>query len=443
MKVGIIGVGYVGLVQGVVLANFGLDVICMDKDKEKISKLKDGIIPIYEEGLSELLGKVSSKINFTTNIKEVVEKSEVIFIAVGTPAADDGKADLTYVLDVAHNIGMYINDYKVIVNKSTVPVGTAKMVRKIIQKQLILRQVNYEFDIVSNPEFLREGKAIKDCQLPNRIVIGTESDKAREIMKEVYRVLYLKETPFVFTNLETAELIKYASNSLLAVKISFINEMALLAEKLGANIQEVAKAMGMDGRISPKFLNAGPGYGGSCFPKDTKAIVQIAEENGEALYVVEAAIKANEKQKMKMVEKIIKTMNIEDGMNNKKKIGILGLSFKPETDDMREAPSLTIIRELVKKGIKIQAFCPQGMREARWRLSDINHLVDYCTSEYDVAEQADALVIMTEWNQFRGMDLKKLRKKMNKKAYLFDLRNIYVKNNEVRELFCYFPIGMK
>lgn len=438
MKIGVVGTGYVGLVQGVIMAEFGLNVICMDVSEEKINSLKNGGIPIYEPGLKELLEKnmKAERIEFTTDMKYTTENSDVIFIAVGTPPALDGSADLHFVLEVATNIGKYMNGYKVVVDKSTVPVGTGKLVRETIQKELNSRKLDYEFDIVSNPEFLREGKAVGDCLRPDRVVIGTESERAKEIMKKVYDVLFINETPFVFTNIETAEMIKYASNAFLAVKISFINEISLLAEKVGANTQEIAKAMGKDGRISPKFLHCGPGYGGSCFPKDTKAIVDIAKKYGEDMYVIKAAIDANEKQKRKMVEKIIDKMEGVEG----KHIAILGLSFKPDTDDMRDAPSLDIIRGLVEAGAKIQAYCPEGMKEARWRLEDCENSITYCADEYSVVNEADAVVLMTEWNQFRGMNLDKVRARMKGNFY-FDLRNVYTRNIHIREEFKYFPIG--
>ena len=438
MRIGVVGTGYVGLVQGVIMAEFGLNVICMDVSEEKINSLKNGGIPIYEPGLKELLEKnmKAERIEFTTDMKYTTENSDVIFIAVGTPPALDGSADLHFVLEVATNIGKYMNGYKVVVDKSTVPVGTGKLVRETIQKELNNRNLDYEFDIVSNPEFLREGKAVGDCLRPDRVVIGTESERAKEIMKKVYDVLFINETPFVFTNIETAEMIKYASNAFLAVKISFINEISLLAEKVGANTQEIAKAMGKDGRISPKFLHCGPGYGGSCFPKDTKAIVDIAKKYGEDMYVIKAAIDANEKQKRKMVEKIIDKMEGVEG----KHIAILGLSFKPDTDDMRDAPSLDIIRGLVQAGAKIQAYCPEGMKEARWRLEDCENSITYCADEYSVVNEADAVVLMTEWNQFRGMNLDKVRARMKGNFY-FDLRNVYARNTHIREEFKYFPIG--
>ena len=439
MKIGVVGTGYVGLVQGVIMAEFGLNVICMDVSEEKIKNLKKGIIPIYEPGLKELLEKnmKAGRIEFTTDMKYTTENSEVIFIAVGTPPALDGSADLHFVLEVAKSIGQYMNEYKVVVDKSTVPVGTGKLVRETIQKELDNRNLSYEFDIVSNPEFLREGKAVGDCLKPDRVVIGTESEKAKEIMKKVYDVLFINETPFVFTNIETAEMIKYASNAFLAVKISFINEISLLAEKVGANTQEIAKAMGKDGRISPKFLHCGPGYGGSCFPKDTKAIVDIAKKHGEEMYVIKAAIDANEKQKRKMVEKIISKMNGVEG----KHIAILGLSFKPDTDDMRDAPSIDIIRGLVEVGAKIQAYCPEGMREARWRLEDCENSITYCADEYSAVNEVDAIVLMTEWNQFRTLDSNKVLSRVKDK-YIFDLRNIFAKNTEIKAKFNYYGVGI-
>ncbi|MBM7654752.1 UDP-glucose dehydrogenase family protein [Neobacillus cucumis] len=438
MRIGVVGTGYVGLVQGVILAEFGLDVICMDVIEEKITLLNQGIVPIYEPGLKELMDKnvAAGRIIFTTDVKYTVENCDVIFIAVGTPPKDDGSADLKYVLEVAKNIGTYLNGYKVIVNKSTVPVGTGQLVKETIQTVLNERGEEYPFDIVSNPEFLREGKAVGDCLKPDRVVIGYENERAAEWMKKVYDVLYINETPFVFTDIATAETIKYASNAFLAVKISFINEMALLAEKVGANVQEIARAMGMDGRISPKFLHAGPGYGGSCFPKDTKAIVDIGRQYGEEFKVIQGAIDANEKQKQRMVEKIVDRMNGVQG----KTIAILGLSFKPETDDMRDAPSIDIINGLVKNGAKIKAYDPQGMKEAKWRLENIADSIHYCENEYAAVEGADATVFITEWHQFRGMSLARMKDLM-KGDFVFDLRNIHVKDKNVRNMFQYYPLG--
>ena len=438
MKIGVVGTGYVGLVQGVILSEFGLEVTCVDTNIEKIEMLKNGGVPIYEPGLEPLLKKniEAGRLQFTSEIKEAVETSEVLFIAVGTPPADDGSADLRYVLEVANSIGEHMNGYRVVVDKSTVPVGTGKLVKETIQKKLDERGVDFEFDVVSNPEFLREGKAVNDCLRPDRVVIGYSDERAKEMMKKVYNVLYINETPFVFTSVETAEMIKYASNAFLAVKISFINEMALLAEKVGADVQQIAKAMGQDGRISPKFLHAGPGYGGSCFPKDTKAIVDIAKKYGEEFKVIDAAIQANEKQKQKMVEKIVSNM----GSVENKVITVLGLSFKPETDDMRDAPSIDIIRGLVKNGARIKAYCPEGIKEAKWRLKDIEESIEYCDNEYIAVKDADATVIITEWNQFRGISLSKVKDLM-KGNYLFDLRNIYSKNLEAKKMFNYYGVG--
>ena len=438
MKIGVVGTGYVGLVQGVILSEFGLEVTCVDTNIEKIEMLKNGGVPIYEPGLEPLLKKniEAGRLQFTSEIKEAVETSEVLFIAVGTPPADDGSADLRYVLEVANSIGEHMNGYRVVVDKSTVPVGTGKLVKETIQKKLDERGVDFEFDVVSNPEFLREGKAVNDCLRPDRVVIGYSDERAKEMMKKVYNVLYINETPFVFTSVETAEMIKYASNAFLAVKISFINEMALLAEKVGADVQQIAKAMGQDGRISPKFLHAGPGYGGSCFPKDTKAIVDIAKKYGEEFKVIDAAIQANEKQKQKMVEKIVSNM----GSVENKVITVLGLSFKPETDDMRDAPSIDIIRGLVKNGARIKAYCPEGIKEAKWRLKDIEESIEYCDNEYIAVKDADATVIITEWNQFRGISLSKVKDLM-KGNYLFDLRNIYSKSSEVQKIFNYYGVG--
>lgn len=438
MRIGVVGTGYVGLVQGVILSEFGLEVTCVDTNIEKIEMLKNGGVPIYEPGLEPLLKKniEAGRLQFTSEIKEAVETSEVLFIAVGTPPADDGSADLRYVLEVANSIGEHMNGYRVVVDKSTVPVGTGKLVKETIQKKLDERGVKFEFDVVSNPEFLREGKAVNDCLRPDRVVIGYSDERAKEMMKKVYNVLYINETPFVFTSVETAEMIKYASNAFLAVKISFINEMALLAEKVGADVQQIAKAMGQDGRISPKFLHAGPGYGGSCFPKDTKSIVDIAKKYGEEFKVIDAAIQANEKQKQKMVEKIVSNM----GSVENKVITVLGLSFKPETDDMRDAPSIDIIRGLVKNGARIKAYCPEGIKEAKWRLKDIEENIEYCDNEYIAVKDADATVIITEWNQFRGISLSKVKDLM-KGNYLFDLRNIYSKSSEVKKIFNYYGVG--
>ena len=347
-SIAIIGSGYVGLVTGTCLSEFGWQVTCVDKEEYKIEKLKMGEIPIYEPGLQDLVTRniYYKRLNFTTDMKKAIEESEVIFIAVGTPSKEDGNADVTNVLQVANEIGKYINEYKVVVDKSTVPVGTGQRVKKIIGEGIKNRGLNIEYDVVSNPDFLREGSAIQDFTHADRIIIGSESKKAIKIMKKFYRVLYLNETPFLITNIETAELIKYASNAFLATKISFINELSELCEKIGADIQQVSKGMGMDGRIGPKFLHVGPGYGGSCFPKDTKAIISIAKEHNCNLGIVKSVIAANDKQKLRIVDKIVNEMGSVDG----KCLAILrNFSFKNNTDDMREAPSITILTELAKR----------------------------------------------------------------------------------------------
>ncbi len=437
-KIGVIGTGYVGLVQGAIMAEFGMSTLCMDVNAEKIQKLKNGILPIYEPGLRELLEKNMrrGRLEFTSDMRRIVLESEVIFIAVGTPPREDGSTDLQYVEQVAGQIGRYMDGYKVIVNKSTVPVGTGRRVREIITKQLRARGAQIEFDVVSNPEFLREGKAVRDCLTPDRVVIGAESERAAGIMRQVYDVLYINQTPFLFTNLETAELVKYASNAFLAVKISFINEMALLAEKVGANVQEIAQGMGMDERISPKFLHAGPGYGGSCFPKDTRAIVEIARQSGEHMTVVEAAMAANEKQKRKMIERILTELMEKGGST----VAIWGLSFKPETDDVRDAPSLAIIAALAEAGLHIRAYCPEGMRESKWRLERYAGQITYCADEYEAVQGVDALVLMTEWHQFRGADLRRVRGSMRGDTF-FDLRNVFSKNDAAKQLFDYHGVG--
>lgn len=437
-KIAVIGSGYVGLVAGTCLSDFGLNIIVVDNDQDKITKLNDGIIPVYEPGLENLVERnvYYKRLSFTTDIKSAIENCDVIFIAVGTPPKDDGSADLQYVLQVANDIGKYMNGYKIIVDKSTVPIGTGQKVKKVIKEQLNNRNLDYNFDVVSNPEFLREGSAIHDFTHPDRIVIGSESDKARDIMREVYRVLYINETPFVETNIETAEMIKYAANAFLATKITFINEVANLCEKVGANVQHVAKAMGKDGRISPKFLHAGPGYGGSCFPKDTKALASIGEQYGVKMSVVEQVIEANEKQKFIMVNKIEE--QIKDLKN--KTICILGITFKPETDDMREAPSLVICNELVKRGAKLRIYDPQGKNEAEWRFADILENITFCEDEYDAAVDADATVLLTEWRQFRNMDLNEIHSRMNGDLF-FDFRNVYNKELAEANGFKYFSVG--
>ncbi|WP_243293127.1 UDP-glucose/GDP-mannose dehydrogenase family protein [Bacillus sp. FJAT-47783] len=437
-KIAVVGTGYVGLVTGACISDFGLNVLCVDIDEEKVEKLRKGIIPIYEPGLQPIVERNAyyKRLEFTTDIQHAVSEYDVIFIAVGTPPAEDGSADLKYVEAVARDIGKYMNGYKVIVDKSTVPIGTGQKVKGWVQDELEKRGVNHEFDVVSNPEFLREGSAVHDFTHPDRVVIGAESEKAMSIMKEVYRVLYLNETPFIETNIETAEMIKYAANAFLAMKITFINEVANLCEKVGANVQDVAKAMGRDGRISPKFLHPGPGYGGSCFPKDTSALAEIGKQFDSPMTLIETTVKANERQKIIMAEKIEQELGGLEG----KQLAILGLSFKPNTDDMREAPSITILNELAKKGATFKVYDPIAYKEAKWRLENINDKITYCENEYETMKDSDALVIITEWNQFRNLHLDQV-KQLLKQPYFFDLRNIYRREAMEVQGFKYVGVG--
>lgn len=438
-KIGIVGTGYVGLVTGVCLSDFGWQVTCVDTNKDIISKLSRGESTLYEPGLDELLSRNTyyKRINFTSNIDDVVADCDVLFIAVGTPQDIDGSADLSYVYEVAHQIGKSMTEYKIIVNKSTVPVGTGKNVKAIIQEELDNRGLKLDFDVLSNPEFLRQGSAIQDFTHADRVIIGSESQHAIDVMKEVYRVLYVNETPFLVVNVETAELIKYASNSFLATKISFVNELSELCEKTGANIQQVAKGMGMDGRIGSKFLHAGPGYGGSCFPKDTQALVKIGENFDCNLEIVKATIQANVKQKLRMVDKIKHEMGSLDGVL----IGILGLSFKNNTDDMREAPSLLILKELSDLGARLKVYDPKAMKNAHSYFCDLNvNIEKYCDNEYDVSEDATAIIVLTEWNQFRGLDFDIIKQNMDG-DYFFDLRNIYDSSAMKEKGFKYFSVG--
>jgi UDPglucose 6-dehydrogenase len=439
MKISVFGTGYVGLISGLCFADFGLDVICVDVDKVKIAKLSKGICPIYEMGADILLERSlkNNKIYFTTDGMLAIKDSEVIFIAVGTPPMLEGEVDLSAVFQVAELVGKYINGYKVVVDKSTVPVGTGQKVKEIIKREMEKRGVNYEFDVVSNPEFLREGKAVYDFTHPDRIVIGVESIRAEEIMKKIYRPLYLNETPFVVTNIETAEMIKYASNAFLATKIAFINEIANLCEKVGANVQQVAYAMGKDGRIGSKFLHAGPGYGGSCFPKDTMALKKIAEKNGCELSIVSATIKANERQKLLMVEKIKK----EFASLENKTIAILGISFKPETDDIRESPAITIIENLLKLGANVKAYDPKALDNAKNFFSHIiGNGLSLCNNAIEAIKDSDALVIVTEWHEFRNMDLYKVKSLLTGNLF-FDLRNIYSKDEVEKFGLKYISVG--
>ena len=435
MKITIVGTGYVGLVSGTCFAEFGVNVTCVDTDKSKIDNLKKGIIPIFEPGLDELVKKnISSKrLFFDTNLKKSIDGSDAIFIAVGTPSREtDGHADLSYVYEVAEEIAECLGHYSVIVNKSTVPIGTGKKVHEIIKN----KKPKLDFDVASNPEFLREGSAINDFMRPDRVVIGCESNKAKAILKELYRPLYLLETPIIFTRRETAELIKYAANSFLATKITFINEISDLCEKVGANVSDVSIGIGLDGRIGKKFLHPGPGYGGSCFPKDTLALVKTAQDNCSPLNLVEHVVKSNKNRKKNMYKRILNAL----GDYEKKKISILGLTFKPNTDDMRDSPSLDLIPELIKNNCFLKLFDPEGMKEAKTIFKKFHKKIEWCNDSYDACNKADALVILTEWNQFRALDLKKLKKLLNQ-PIIIDLRNIY-NPEEVKNMgFKYYSLG--
>ena len=433
MKISVIGTGYVGLVSGACFAEFGWEVTCIDKSRERIDALVQGNIPIYEPGLDDLVRRnvKEGRLSFSLEYAPHVENSDAVFIAVGTPSRrGDGHADLSYVYAAAQEIAAHLTGYTVVVDKSTVPVGTARVVEGIIRKA----NPDADFDIASNPEFLREGSAIGDFMRPDRVVIGVESERARNLLKELYRPLYLLETPMVLTNLETAELIKYASNAFLAAKISFINEISALCEKTGADIKAISKGMGLDKRIGSKFLHAGPGYGGSCFPKDVSALIRIFHDNGLEPKILEAVTQVNQNQKLRMALKVKDLL----GHNlTQKTIAVLGLTFKPETDDMREAPSLVILPELINAGAHIKACDPQGVKEARKLLPAS---VEYVDSPYEAALDADALIILTEWNQFRALDLEKLKGQM--KGNLFaDFRNIYNRELAEKAGFTYIGVG--
>jgi UDPglucose 6-dehydrogenase len=415
MNICVIGTGYVGLVTGVCLAEFGMNLVCVDNDVHKIGLLKEGKSPIYEPGLEDMIRKnmKEGRLRFSTSIKEGVTASLVIFIAVGTPSNSDGSADLSAVEEVAKEIGRHMDGYKVAVVKSTVPVGTCRRLKRMIEEH---QTQPMRFDVVSNPEFQREGSAIEDFMRPDRVTIGAESAQAVAIMKDIYSALYLIETPFVITSLETAEMIKYAANAFLATKVTFINEIANLCEYAGADVHHVAKAMGLDGRIGKKFLHPGPGYGGSCFPKDTRALLRMARDRGYPFKVLDSVIEVNETQKARMVEKIKETLGGLKG----KTVGILGLSFKPNTDDVRESSAIPIIQGLLAEGARVKAYDPAAMEEARAFLPK----VEYGTDSYDVAKESDALVLVTEWNQFRRLDLERIKSVMKTPVFI-DLRNVY------------------
>ncbi|OCC15933.1 UDP-glucose dehydrogenase [Dissulfuribacter thermophilus] len=434
MHVTVIGTGYVGLVAGAGLADFGLQVICVDKIKEKIDLLKNGEIPFYEPGLKELVERNISngRLSFSTDLASSVRLSLVIFIAVGTPSKDDGTVDLSAVEAVAREIGKTIDDYKVVVTKSTVPVGTNRRIKEIIEKEA---QNGITVDVVSNPEFLREGSAVEDFMRPNRVVLGSDSEKALAIVKDIYRPLYLIETPFVITNLETAEMIKYASNAFLATKISFINEVANLCEAVGADVHHVAKAMGLDKRIGPKFLHPGPGFGGSCFPKDTKAFAAIGQEFGSPVKIVEAVIEVNENQKRRSINKVKEMLKDQVAGST---IAVLGLSFKPNTSDIREAPAITLVDALLKEGAKVKAYDPAAQEEFKRLFAEDK--VHYAKDPYEAAEGADIVVVVTEWNEFRNLDLIRLKDIMNQ-TKIVDLRNVYDPKKVKALGFDYVGIG--
>ena len=431
MHIAVIGTGYVGLVTGACFAEFGVDVTCVDVDQEKIERLLNGVMPIYEPGLEQLVAKntQAGRLRFTTDVRQAVEQALVIFLAVGTPPKPDGSPDLSFVEAAACSVADYMNGYKVIVTKSTVPIGTGEHIRKLIAER---KKNKATFGVVSNPEFLREGAAINDFMRPDRVVIGSRDEEAVAIMKDLYRPLYLIEAPFVITSLEAAELTKYAANAFLATKVSFINEIANLCDKIGCDVHDVARAIGMDKRIGSKFLHPGPGFGGSCFPKDTRALSSVARQYDCGSLIVDAVVEVNQRQGELMLTKIRKLVGKFDG----KTIAVLGLAFKPETDDMREAPAIGIIRSLVDDGAKVRAYDPVAVAEAKKLLTDI----EYADDEYAAVAGADALVFVTEWNQFRALDLKRIRDLMATPKVI-DLRNIY-DPDDMRELgFEYVGVG--
>ncbi len=431
MQIAVIGTGYVGLVSGACFADFGIDVVCADIDEDKIAQLEDGRIPFFEPGLFEKVqaNVAAGRLSFTTDVAAAIRDALVVFIAVGTPANRDGTPNLTFIDAVAGEIGRNLTRYKVVVTKSTVPPRTGERVRELIAAEA---GDSAEFDVVSNPEFLREGSAIGDFMRPDRIVVGADSARAVEIMKELYRPLYIIETPFIVTDVATAEMIKYTSNAFLAVKVSFINEIANICERVGADVHQVSKAMGLDGRISPKFLHPGPGFGGSCFPKDVSALVAAAEAVDLDFKIGKAALEVNSRQRQVMIDKIAKAAGDLDG----KEIGFLGLAFKPDTDDMRDSPTIEIIQGLQRAGARVRAYDPAAMDNARQIFADVT----YCDDVYAVAEGADVLVVATEWNQFRSIDLERIKQSM-RSPVVVDMRNIY-DPQRMRELgFTYDSVG--
>ena len=437
MNIAIVGTGYVGLVTGTCFAEMGAHVTCVDVDAQKIKKLKDGIMPIYEPGLEELVKRNVGfeRLKFTTDLTEVLDDVEVVFSAVGTPPDEDGSADLKYVLAVARQFGQNVNKYTILVTKSTVPVGTAKKVKAAIQEELDKRGKQIPFDVASNPEFLKEGAAIKDFMSPDRVVVGTESEKAKEVMTRLYKPFLINNFRVIFMDIPSAEMTKYAANAMLATRISFMNDIANLCERVGANVDSVRKGIGTDSRIGAKFLYAGCGYGGSCFPKDVKALVHTGMDNGYHMEVIEAVERVNENQKSIVYDKIIKAVGDVKG----KTIAILGLAFKPETDDMREAPALVVIDKLLKDGATVRVFDPIAMDECKRRIGDV---VTYCTNMYDAADGADVFALMTEWRQFRMPSWNVIKKVMTGNV-IIDGRNIYDRQEIEENGFIYTRIGEK
>lgn len=435
MRLAVIGTGYVGLVTGACFAEFGNEVVCVDLDRDKIMGLRRGQIPFFEPGLEEVVLRNlrSGRLSFSTDTPEAVTRSSVIFLAVQTPSRPDGLTDLSFVEQVARTIGSCLNGYKVLVTKSTVPVKTAEELRKRVEEARSAAGLDQvDFSVASNPEFLREGSAVEDFMRPDRIVVGTDDDAAAAILRELYAPLSLTRVPFVQTSIETAELIKYASNAFLATKITFINEIANLCEQVGADVHDVSRAMGLDGRIGPKFLHPGAGYGGSCFPKDTESLVAFSREFGVEQRIVAAVCEANRAQRERAVEKIA---GMTDGLEGRT-IGVLGLSYKPNTDDVRESPSIHVIRGLQQGGARIRCFDPQALENARTELSDVH----FCRDAYEVAENASALVLATEWNEFRALDLGRI-KKLLAEPVIVDLRNIYEPSEMARLGFRYVGVG--
>jgi UDPglucose 6-dehydrogenase len=431
VDIAVIGTGYVGLVTGAGLADFGNDVICCDIDERKIAALNDGAIPIYEPGLDTIVSRnvAEGRLRFTTDLPEAIRSSRAIFIAVGTPPKPDGSADLRYVEDVARAIARYMNGPKLVITKSTVPIGTGRMIERILAEA----GNGHRASVVSNPEFLREGSAIEDFMRPDRIVIGASDRESIELMKEIYAPLHSLEIPFVTTNVESSELIKYAANGFLATKISFINEVAVLCELVGGDVQDVARGIGLDGRIGPKFLQAGPGFGGSCFPKDTSALADIAKRHDYEFHLIEAVLRVNQEIKERMVVKVADAL---DGELRGKTIAVLGLAFKPETDDMRDSPTITLIKGVQKQGALVRAYDPQAMDNARTMFDNVT----FCHDAYETADGADALVIATEWNEFRALNLERV-KKLLRRPVIVDLRNVYDPQRMSSEGFRYHSVG--